>query len=248
MDSTLVATSFATFLTAVRSNSSRTTPGLDAVATPRASPSPPPPPAASPARAATTPPPRAALPPPPASALAALAALADSVGSARSAGGGSPSSSCATLPLSRTPSLSHSLGGAGEDDGGADDHCGGEEDGDEDEDEEEGSPHGHGHARGHGHVHAVHGRVGKKKAFMCATCGKTFGKKNHVARHVSAVHLNVRPYVCPMCAFPFQEKRGLARHLKVHEKQRDVGLPTAAAGHAYMHHLQQPHAVYHQRH
>lgn len=102
------------------------------------------------------------------------------------------------------------------------------------------------------------GGVGKKKAFRCETCGKTFGKKNHVARHVQAVHLNVRPYVCPMCAFPFQEKRGLARHLKVHEKQRDIGLPASAATHGgaaaaaavprhpgmYHTQLQRPMAVY----
>lgn len=54
-------------------------------------------------------------------------------------------------------------------------------------------------------------------------CGKTFGKKNHVARHINAVHLNVRPWVCGVCGFPFQEKRGLARHLKVHERREVAG-------------------------
>jgi predicted RNA-binding Zn-ribbon protein involved in translation (DUF1610 family) len=62
-----------------------------------------------------------------------------------------------------------------------------------------------------------------KKHFPCNICGKFFGKKNHVARHVAAVHKNIRPYVCETCGFPFQEKRGLIRHYKVHAKQVMAG-------------------------
>jgi hypothetical protein len=60
--------------------------------------------------------------------------------------------------------------------------------------------------------------VGRKN-FPCGICGKQFGKKNHVARHVAAVHNNIRPFVCETCGFPFQEKRGLIRHYKVHARE-----------------------------
>lgn len=61
------------------------------------------------------------------------------------------------------------------------------------------------------------------RKFACTHpgCGKTFNRKDYLARH-SANHLEVRPYQCPICPSQFARQDLLEKHMstKSHEKRQ----------------------------
>ena len=44
---------------------------------------------------------------------------------------------------------------------------------------------------------------------LCTICGKSFGEKGHLKKHISEVHESIRPFKCPFC------ERRCARKLQV---------------------------------
>ncbi|KAK9476225.1 fungal-specific transcription factor domain-containing protein [Lipomyces japonicus] len=67
------------------------------------------------------------------------------------------------------------------------------------------------------------GLVKSDKKFKCLHpgCGKTFNRKDYLARH-SANHLEVRPFQCPICSLHFARQDLLDKHMftKAHEKRQ----------------------------
>jgi len=55
--------------------------------------------------------------------------------------------------------------------------------------------------------------------FNCNDCGASFIGKNHLKRHINAVHLKLKPYECDQCNMSFAKKNHLNAHIKeVHQK------------------------------
>ena len=74
------------------------------------------------------------------------------------------------------------------------------------------------------HNNSVHGNV---RLFSCATCDKTFQRKDNLLKHISCVHKNNRPFSCPSCGNTFKTKEHLSQHMKnVHEKTWSFGCAT----------------------
>jgi len=68
----------------------------------------------------------------------------------------------------------------------------------------------------------------KGAGHVCPTCGRRFGKANHLNRHL-ATHLDYRPYSCTRCSKAFARTDALQRHArKVHAVQQPgQGQPVA---------------------
>ena len=47
-----------------------------------------------------------------------------------------------------------------------------------------------------------------KLTFTCNVCIKTFGRKDHLNRHIMHVHEGVRSHQCKVCGKSFHEKGG----------------------------------------
>ncbi|XP_061894437.1 zinc finger protein 32-like isoform X1 [Entelurus aequoreus] len=54
--------------------------------------------------------------------------------------------------------------------------------------------------------------------FECSQCGKTFGQKGYLIRHM-ITHSGKKPFSCPFCAKRFFFKEYLTRHMTVHKKE-----------------------------
>jgi len=60
-----------------------------------------------------------------------------------------------------------------------------------------------------------------KKRFQCEECGKLFKMKFDMKKHVSTVHLKIKPYPCVDCDKAFAHKGDLTRHVNdVHNKMK----------------------------
>ena len=58
------------------------------------------------------------------------------------------------------------------------------------------------------------------KDYKCESCGKSFGQKDNLERHVMTVHEKIKAYQCEYCDKNFGEKQNLKSHLKsVHENE-----------------------------
>ncbi|RMB90442.1 hypothetical protein DUI87_33183 [Hirundo rustica rustica] len=54
-----------------------------------------------------------------------------------------------------------------------------------------------------------------QRPFTCPQCGRGFGRKAHLARHL-LVHSGTRPHACARCGRRFSSKTNLGRHQAVH--------------------------------
>ena len=52
---------------------------------------------------------------------------------------------------------------------------------------------------GGGHGSGARARRASAKSFGCTECGRLFGQKGSLHRHINAVHLLLRPHECPTC-------------------------------------------------
>ncbi|XP_053698346.1 transcription factor Ouib-like [Sabethes cyaneus] len=75
------------------------------------------------------------------------------------------------------------------------------------------------------------------KEHRCMVCGQTFPDRESWMIHLGD-HVEERPYQCLECLAQFREKRSLARHMKaVHEEIRDRKCPYCPKSFKYSHHL-----------
>ena len=59
------------------------------------------------------------------------------------------------------------------------------------------------------------------KQFNCNECGASFIAKNHLKRHINAVHLKLKPHECDQCKISFAQKYDMQKHVDlVHLKMR----------------------------
>ena len=55
----------------------------------------------------------------------------------------------------------------------------------------------------------------------CSSCGKVFGQRDKLTRHVQCVHENLRPFNCPYCESSFNRKDKMRAHImSVHMKEK----------------------------
>lgn len=51
-----------------------------------------------------------------------------------------------------------------------------------------------------------------KPSYACDQCEKSYGRKDHLRRHIQTVHTDIRPYVCRVCSLGFARRDRLTRH------------------------------------
>ncbi|XP_067148336.1 zinc finger protein 721-like [Apteryx mantelli] len=85
------------------------------------------------------------------------------------------------------------------------------------------------------------GAPARERPFACAQCGKGFGKKAHLTRHLR-VHTGERPFPCAQCGRRFRQKIHLRSHQKTHTGERPY--PCAECGRRFR---KKTHLVRHQR-
>ena len=56
-------------------------------------------------------------------------------------------------------------------------------------------------------------RKEKKRNWECVICHNRFSRKDHLAKHVSAVHEKIRPFECLQCSQKFSQKHHLRAHM-----------------------------------
>ena len=55
----------------------------------------------------------------------------------------------------------------------------------------------------------------------CSSCGKVFGQRDKLTRHIQCVHENLRPFSCPYCESNFNRKDKMRAHImSVHMKEK----------------------------
>lgn len=61
----------------------------------------------------------------------------------------------------------------------------------------------------------------KEKQYSCEYCGKKMKTAVTLRKHISKIHLNIRPYLCQMCAQAFGEDSELQSHIKQRHTSHD---------------------------
>ena len=66
-----------------------------------------------------------------------------------------------------------------------------------------------------------HSRIHEGKKYDCFFCGKKFGSKQKVDKHISSVHEGKKPYLCSQCGLSYADKFNLKIHIeRVHEGKK----------------------------
>ena len=82
-----------------------------------------------------------------------------------------------------------------------------------------------------------HDKVASKK-HKCETCVKSFGKVEHLQRHISSVHDGVKNYECEICGKAFSQAGHLKGHkASVHEKIKNHKCETCGKAFGEARHL-----------
>ncbi|XP_034024525.1 zinc finger protein 350-like [Thalassophryne amazonica] len=66
------------------------------------------------------------------------------------------------------------------------------------------------------------GRQHSEKPFWCSECGKRFGNKWNLNRHIK-IHTGQKPFRCSVCGKRFVENCDLNKHMKIHSGQKPFG-------------------------
>ncbi|KAJ3644571.1 hypothetical protein Zmor_022294 [Zophobas morio] len=56
--------------------------------------------------------------------------------------------------------------------------------------------------------------------FVCETCGKRFYSAPYLKRHISAIHLKLKPFACNNCDLSFSTRNSLRTHSRQHTDER----------------------------
>ena len=59
-----------------------------------------------------------------------------------------------------------------------------------------------------------------KNLHICVTCGKAFGRKPNLQRHIKTVHEQIKEFACPTCHQNFTEKASLVEHIRIHTGEK----------------------------
>lgn len=63
----------------------------------------------------------------------------------------------------------------------------------------------------------------KRRNWQCELCHNRFSRKDHLAKHVSAVHEKIRPFECVQCGQKFSQKHHLRAHMLArHEDDKNA--------------------------
>lgn len=66
-------------------------------------------------------------------------------------------------------------------------------------------------------------RKPRARRFVCEACEFAFYTNSDLQKHITSVHLQLRPFGCTMCDKKFGEKSNATKHFKsVHERQRNA--------------------------
>lgn len=70
----------------------------------------------------------------------------------------------------------------------------------------------------------------KRRNWQCDTCQNRFSRKDHLAKHVAAVHEKIRPFECTTCGQKFSQKHHLRAHILArHEDDKSAAKAYACA-------------------
>jgi hypothetical protein len=65
--------------------------------------------------------------------------------------------------------------------------------------------------------------------FSCKSCGKSFGRNEHLKGHILRIHLQITSLKCFKCSEEFAGKYELKRHLKMFHKKKPIRRKNAEA-------------------
>jgi KRAB domain-containing zinc finger protein len=84
-----------------------------------------------------------------------------------------------------------------------------------------------------------HSCGGKKKAFMCEVCGKSFAQRSGLSHHLP-MHSVVKLFTCDVCGKTFRQRSGLTHHKQTHSAVKAFTCSTCgksfAQGSGLIHH------------
>lgn len=73
-------------------------------------------------------------------------------------------------------------------------------------------------------------RKEKKRNWECGVCRNRFSRKDHLAKHVSAVHEKIRPFECGHCGQKFSQKHHLRAHMLARHEDDKLAAKAFACG------------------